>query len=169
MGTDVYLEWEGKNEEDENKQAEGCLAIDAGDVGYLRASIHMENENALLRMMFPAKYWNEHSRDEYDFRANSEMLEMLGLRYLVSAVLGKAVEVPEEQNEAWIAGRKMAERLSQMLKGVEEASGGDVSVFMGETDGLRDAVEWLNSVFEFFELGIEQQEKGLKPYPYISW
>jgi hypothetical protein len=54
MGTDVYLDWKGKSKEDKEKQCTG-FSIDAGEVGYLRASIGMTTENAFLRGLFPNK------------------------------------------------------------------------------------------------------------------
>lgn len=40
MGIDIYLEWDGKGEEDEQKQAEAALTMTAGNVGYLREAYH---------------------------------------------------------------------------------------------------------------------------------
>ena len=30
-------------------------------------------------------------------------------------------------------------------------------------------LKWINSVFDFFDLGIQKQEEGLNPKIYISW
>lgn len=169
MGTDVYLEWTGKKEADEKKQAEACLTIAGGDVGYLRASIHMQNENAVLRLLFPDKYWHERSRDEYDFKANYEMLEHIGLKYILCSVTGKDLQVPEEQKPNMASLQQTGSAISRALKAVQQASNSSLGIYRGETHGLAGVVEWLNSLFQFFALGIAKQEGGVNPYPCISW
>lgn len=169
MGTDVYLEWNGKTEAEEKRQAEACLTIAGGDVGYLRASIHMQNENTVLRLLFPPKYWHERSRDEYDFKANYEMLEHIGLKYILCSVTGKDLQMPEEQKPNMPSSRQTGEAIFRALQSIEQASNGSLGIYTDETHGLASAVEWLNSLFQFFALGIAKQEEGLNPYPYISW
>ena len=171
MGTDVYLEWNGKTEEEHEKQLEGCMTINAGDVGYLRASIGMANENGFLRMLFPSKYWQERSCDEYDFKANYDMLNSMGLKYLICAASGKQFETGEEQDKALKKQEKAALAIHGAITQLADRFGASekFKLYIGAVRDFRSAVEWLNSVFGFFELGIEKQEKGLKPYPYISW
>ena len=62
-GTDIYLYWEGKTEEDRQKQITGWN-ITCGDAGYLRASIGMASENACLRVIFPGDFWEHEDFDE---------------------------------------------------------------------------------------------------------
>lgn len=52
MGTDIYLVWKNQTKKDKEGQGTG-FSIDAGEVGYLRASIGMTTENYFLRLLFP--------------------------------------------------------------------------------------------------------------------
>ena len=165
MGTDIYLEVNGKTDEEEQGTS---LNIEAGNAGYLRASIHMVAENGVLRMLFAEKYWLNRSRDEYDFRGNYEMLKGIGLKYLASVATGKPMELPEEVNEVLRRQERSAAAILGALKQVVGDKEG-VNVACGSIEDFGDAVDWLNWLFKFFQLGIEKQEKGLKPFPYISW
>lgn len=169
MGTDVYLEWEGKTEKEQEARFTGW-DIGAGDVGYLRASIGMVNENALLRMVFAEKYWTECSKEPYDVKGSFEVLSELGFRYLVAVVSGRPMEM-SQAGKAVMAGQR--ERglsvMEEVKKACERQEGaGGVAVRLGEIREFRDAVRWLESLFCFFDLGVEKQEAGLKPYPCIS-
>jgi hypothetical protein len=170
MGTDVYLEWTGKTEEEKQAQFTGW-SIEAGHVGYLRASIGMANENGFLRMLFPSKYWKERSCDEYDFKANYEMLNSMGLEYLICAASGKQFETAEEQDKELKKQEQAALAIHGAITQLADRFGASekFKLYIGAVRDFRCAVEWLNSIFSFFELGMEKQEKGLKPYPYISW
>jgi hypothetical protein len=78
MGTDIYMQWKGKTEEDTEKQFVG-FSINESSKGYLRASIHMQRENAFLRMLFNVnKYWDRHDTTAYDFKGNYATLKGLG-------------------------------------------------------------------------------------------
>lgn len=166
MGTDIYLEWKKKTQKEKDKQRTG-FSINAGDVGYLRASIGMQKENAVLRLLFPEKYWLKHITDEYDFKSHFETLSVIGFRYLVGVITGKTLDIPENQKESMNTQQKMGDIVSAIAKGYCDALSG--SCHVSSIVDFRHAVMWLNSLFDFFELGIEKQEKGLKPYPYISW
>lgn len=89
MGTDVYLTWDKMTKKEEKDQMTG-FSISSGDKGYLRASISMTNENALLRSVFPDN-WEEEK--EYDFKNPKNMMRLeLGARlYLLSALKGEQV------------------------------------------------------------------------------
>ena len=56
MGTDIYLHWDNQSTDEADKQITG-FSIGHGNVGYLRASIGMTQENQFLRMIFPEIYW----------------------------------------------------------------------------------------------------------------
>ena len=163
MGTDIYMEWKGKTKEDSQRQLTG-FSIDAGDKGYLRASIHMERENALLRMLFNInKYWDNHDKIPYEFKGNYETLKELGFKYLVSVYAGfdfKTIEAEHLEKQMNQNKLIMTELKKMNISG---------KVMTGNIEDFRFAVMWLESLFQFFELGIELQDKGLEPYPYISW
>jgi len=171
MGTDIYLEWEGKTEAEMDAQMEGSWSIDAGGLGYLRASIGMMNENAVLRALFPEKYWSRRSTDEYDFKAGYEMLNVLGMKYLMSAMSDKPMDIGMEHVETMNRQEQSAMAIHGALTQLADRLGASekFKVYVGAVRSLGSAVEWLNSLFKFFELGMEKQDKGLKPYPHISW
>ena len=163
MGTDIYMEWKDKTEENSQKQLTG-FSIDAGDKGYLRASIHMQRENALLRMLFNVnKYWDNHEKTPYDFKGNYEILKELGFKYIVSVYLGFDFETTETEHLE--KQRNQSKLILAALKKMEIQ--GKVMTF--KLEDFRFAVMWLESLFQFFELGIKLQDKELDPYPYISW
>jgi len=72
MGTDIYLEYDGKPEDDQ--------------VGRISTPDYMEEENRLLRTIFPRKwfYASEPETDthEYDFFGRSDDDSLLVMRYL---------------------------------------------------------------------------------------
>jgi hypothetical protein len=165
IGTDIYMEWEGKTEEDRQKQYTG-FSIEAGNVGYLRASIRMYQENSVLRLIFPVKYWEgEECKEPYDFIENLSF----AVNILVDFMKGENMEeyVSDKQKENLEGQKKMGEDVMETIKktGFEE---GDIVSCNGCCEG-EDKKIWAKSIVEFFRLGIKLQEKGLKPYPYISW
>jgi hypothetical protein len=165
MGTDIYLNFKGKTKKDEDAQVTG-FSIDAGKVGYLRASIGMANENAVLRELFP-DHWEptekeaENGGKPFDFKSaeNTNRLYRLALKYLIAEITSTAVHHPKHSS-----AEKMGNNVMDALKGL-----GFESVETGSISDLRHAVMWLNSLFEFYNLGREKQEAGLKPKIYISW
>jgi len=163
MGTDIYMEWKGKSKQDSQKQLT-AFSISAGNKGYLRASIHMQKENALLRMLFNVnKYWDKHEKAAYDFKGNFEILKELGFKYLTSVYMGIDFETTEKEHLEKQANQKkliMAALKKMNIPG---------KIITNNIQDFRFAVMWLESLFEFFELGIELQDKGFEPYPYISW
>jgi len=159
MGTDVYLEWNGKTEKDKEKQCTGW-SIDAGDAGYLRASIGMTTENAFLRALFPDEYWEAKGPLRYEFTEEGyKKLHMAGLVYLINSITGK--EIKHSKMEAY---HELGNRITKMLGGL-----GFDEVQKANSCNFRYAVMWLNSVFNFYELGMAKEKEGLEPKVYISW
>lgn len=163
MGTDVYLEWHGKGKEE--FPVEAWASINAGGVGYLRASIWMGRENAVLRMLFPDDYWTMATKVPYDFKGNFSRLHAIGLRYLVCTAVGQPLEF---EDDGRVVLDQQAVVTGTILNAVgESVPGGKVET--GTVDKLRDAVTWLHSLYSFFELGLSKQGEGLEPYLFISW
>jgi hypothetical protein len=161
MGTDVYLEWKGKTKDDAEKQRTG-FSIDAGGAGYLRASIGMVRENTFLRAIFPEKYWNNKTGKpmRYGFTEDKYIILIkAGVAYLMSVLTGQEVETSAARKQA-----EVGERIFKMLKdkGIGEA-------VKSENLGFRHAIMWINSVWSFFELGMEKENSDLEPGIYISW
>lgn len=91
MGTDVYLDWKGRTREDKEKQFTG-FCIDAGNIGYLSASVGMTTENTFLRRLFPNEYWEAGKAVRYNFTEEGyKKLQMAGLAYLVSSITNSIV------------------------------------------------------------------------------
>jgi hypothetical protein len=42
-------------------------------------------------------------------------------------------------------------------------------VIEGKVEGLRWAIMWINSLFSFYELGMEKEKEKKEPKVYISW
>ena len=160
MGTDIYLNWDKKTKKDDENQVTG-FNIDSGAVGYLRASIGMTNENQLLRVVFPEEIWesNTEQGEVFDFKdeLNHKKVADLGMAYLMMAYKGREMEMVKET-------KSMIEAVGKMLQQAEVDK-----VEVSGTQNFRYAVMWLESLFNFMELGRIKQEAGLNPTVYISW
>jgi len=153
MGTDVYLEWKGMTEEDKEKRYTG-YSIEAGNVGYLRASIGMIEENRVLRAIFPEKLWKASGALLYDFKGNEQLIVKIIKNYLA----GNTVDVQGREDERVNFGKVVAEMIKKM-------AGDDAQIFASDS---ADKV-WAKSVLEFCVLGIKLQKENKKPKVNISW
>lgn len=158
MGTDIYLNWKGKTDDDEKKQITG-YSIEAGNVGYLRASIGMTDENAVLRAIFPDKVWESSNEngEVYDFKGNAVFLKSI----LKDYIAGKDIDVGDRLNKQ----KEMDKNIKKMFSGL----GGFWMTSTSDKEDLDRRKVWAKSLIEFFELGIKLQEQGKKPRVYISW
>lgn len=159
MGTDIYLKWDGQTKAEEQKQYTG-YSIDAGAVGYLRASIGMVKENAVLREVFPSEVWQKTTA--YDFKANFCVLNTIAKKYLSSAMFGIPIEVGNGQRKQL----EMMQTLGLFL--TKKANFDKIQVPTNDGD-IESEVMWINSLYQFFRLGLEKQKAGLNPKVYISW
>jgi len=99
MGTDIYLRWDKQSQADKKKQYTG-FSINSGDVGYLRASIGMTRENAILRIVFPDEYW-EGKKSSFNFTENGfKELQMIGIYYLLSLITQKELKLPTKHKSS---------------------------------------------------------------------
>ena len=183
IGTDIYLHWKGQTKEEEKKQATG-FAIDAGNVGYLRASIGMYNENALLREIFPKKYWEPTKKDlkvigkktyswdkehkeydieivPYDFKENFPKLKTLLSQYLLYNIEGVRLEHKDAKPQ-----REMGKKIVELLG---EAGFDKEQIFISEGGDIETAIMFANSLLQFFWLGMDKQEEKKVVGIYISW
>lgn len=154
------MKWNKQTEEEHKAQITG-FSITSGNKGYLRASIGMVKENHLLRLIFPNEFWNcqDDKGIPYDFIANFNKMLNLGFQYLLSVVLNIDIEISEEQKEQTVMGDMMIKMLN--------SSGW--KILSHTKSDFPFAVSWLNSLIEFFELGIEKQKEKLNPKVCISW
>lgn len=155
MGIDVYLRWDGMPEEEKAKQCTGG-GINAGDVGYLRAR-GGDREETVLRTVFPGSWeGNMH----YDFSEKKfHELKKIGYYYLTTAVL-------EQRFDPAVNSESALEKSNSLINGVMHSTLYDMLY-----PGLEfpAAVTWLNSLFNFFKLGMKKQEEGKNPRAEISW
>ena len=162
MGTDVYMEWDSMTPKEKKARLTG-FSINAGEVGYLRASIGMVNENTVLRILMPdhRKYTEEDADNGgrvYNFKKNHALLERLARQHLVAALMGKKVEHPDHA-EVHETGNTLMKMFKVM--GFEVQGNGSAD--------LSGSVMWLNSVYQLFYLGVRKHEEGLNPRVFISW
>lgn len=160
MGTDLYLGWRGKTKEDKEAQYTG-FDITKGNVGYLRASIGMMEENAVLRVIFPEKYWYNHGKPvPYDFLNNTDLM----CETLQAYTDGKKSPKTSKSFKSQMAhGELVMNALSKLCK-----SEGD-TIQKDNNQELHWRKKWALSVCEFFKLGLIKQKEGKKPTIYISW
>ncbi len=149
MATDVFLSWDGMNDQERRLQSREW-DYGSGALGHLRAAVWMERENELLSHLFEERYWSSH--------------DTLGLPYdfeVGMKILGQAEE----------------EYLRSVREGVKPRFGGRTPPVLSQAQAayapedldLAGAQLWLNSAFDFFKLGVEEQMAGKNPRVYISW
>lgn len=157
MGTDIYLKHPAI---DEDEQATG-FSIEAGDKGYLRASISMNSENSTLRKIFDTSTKNKDMWDEFEdgghpfnFRGKYQQCQKAIASYLMARLMGDELTEGTEQHQ------KMKEQVFGALGDMVEDSEKDAIMKAGGSkQSLPDSVKWANSVIEFYELGLRLQKK----------
>lgn len=137
MGTDVYLKEEKYEEE----------------LGYVRASIWMREENAVLRQIFDERYWGGGGYIEYDFDQNVELFKRVAKQY--------------SEGEIRVGNSTEMEKVMQAIDGALQRKG--FESVKGEINSDEERTEWLKNLVKFFKTGWELQKKGKKPKIYISW
>lgn len=173
MGTDVYLLWDGMTKKDKEKQR--WANLNCGHCGYLRASVGMYLENQVLSLIFPKKYWEsrfEPVRYEFNMIGYREVLK-IGAAYLTAKIFGSnsiepickefGVIVPSDfeiVDNNFRIGMSIVNTLKRL--GFEVDTSSSLSPF-------RETIMWLNSLFSFYELGMEKEEEKKNPKVYISW
>jgi len=163
MGTDIFLSWDGITDLEKAVQTAAAreFALNAGHTGYLRAAIGMKRENALLRSIFPARFWYDTSGRAmpYDFKTGLLALNRLAKVYI------RSIETDTEPNlEGYALVTAMDKITKELLakRGYREvASTNDLT--------LDEAMDWLKELAEFFGLGAQKQLEGKNPRIFISW
>jgi len=148
MGTDIYLEYEGKPEKYTFKEG-----------SYIRASIFSIKENTVLRMIFPKKYWEAGGPLRYRFsKKKLEELKVILNMYLKSYLENKKLEC-KEAKEYEEFGERVALLLCSCCERVE----------ISRPENIEFARRWARSVISFFEKGLELEKEGRRPKVLISW
>lgn len=158
MGSDIYLRWDNQAEEEKTKQLANHYYINAGHLGYLRASLGMISETSFLRVLFSTEYWEPTQGKGLRFEFTEEKLKGLqkaGILYLISAYTGKEIECSETEKQ-----KKTGNTIFNALK---KAGIPENQIGVSRNCGFRTAIIWLESVFAFFELGLDLEKKGLNP------
>lgn len=148
MGTDVYLNYDGKKDDDDQ-------------IGYIRASIGMVNENFILRQIFPPECWE---LGENNFKYTHDLIPKLmriGEQYLDAVHNGYNLGSKGE------AGVDHGDNVAVLLKSIMPKSTN--FQMMGGIDNLNDARQWLEHVLNHIAIGIAKAQSGLNPRVYISW
>jgi len=163
MGTDIFLIWDDITEVEKAVQsaASSECRLNAGHTGYLRAAIGMKRENALLRSIFPARYWYNTGNQAlpYDFKTGLLALNGFAKIYLQSVELGTE---PNLEGYALVAATDRMTKEMLEKKGCREvASTNDLT--------LNEAMEWLQELAEFFGLGAKKQIEDKNPRILIAW
>ena len=149
----MYLEWNGMSKDQTDGQITG-YAIDAGGLGYLRASIWMTRENAFLKYLFSKSWEKGKARCKFE---NYGELDSLGVKYLMTAYQG--VELDSESKQS---GVKLMEQLNALVgKGCDR-------VVANQKNDFRGSVTWLDSLYSFYELGMRLENEKKKPVVLIS-
>jgi len=162
VGTDIYLSWDKQTKKEKKEQITGW-SIDAGDKGYLRASIGMVKENKVLRLLFPNKIWESKKDGElYDFKENWTKCIKLCQMYIVSEIFNIPIPIIDKGMKSQI---KMGEDIVKALNGL----GFDNTQIVTTQRSFQSAVWWVNSLLNFFTLGYEKQEEKKNPKVKISW
>jgi len=162
MGTDIYMYY--KNMTKKEKEAQIGSEIYKGNVGYLRASIGMREENALLRNIFPDKYWHAHKIMEYDFIGNHSK----NMNYIVSYILKPliTIEVDEQTNEFEAEFRENILVALNKLFGTLQMNNASIKIPKLET--IDSIIRYAGSVIDFLWLGYDKQYEKLEPKIWIS-
>lgn len=162
MGSDVYLNFDAMSEEEKKKQCTG-FSIDAGNVGYLRASIGMYEENQVLRLVFPEKYWNNRTDNglKYDFIGNIRRLPDILHAYLD----GEKIKI---DSESFKQQQEFGNAVTSMVRSLFAKEGDEIDA-ESLTKQKSEKEMWANSVVQFFLLGCKLQNEGKNPKVEISW
>ncbi len=146
MGTDIYLYKENAD-------------VDKDDpVEYLRVSVWQERENALLRMVFDEKHWNNKDLDERNYlipkryKFTTDGLQILAtlVKHLESSVI-LGTEFQRHANPIV----KMFEQQCNVIKqpGIDTMVG----------------TEFIEEIMTFYRKGLELDQKGKEPQVVIHW
>jgi hypothetical protein len=151
--------------EEEKKAQYTGYSIDAGNVGYLRASIGMMLENRILRFIFPEKYW-EGEELPYDFLSleNQSRFLLVVKKYLEAIKSGRGKEIADSLPK--LETEKQGDMIEDFFTKFLQAD--RISKAEGCLEN-KGALMWVKSLFEFYLLGIKKQKLGLNPKIYISW
>lgn len=163
MGTDVYLYWKGMTEEEKKAQYTG-FEIYSGNVGYLRASIGMHDENEILRQIFPPKYWGTEDPQIYDFNKNYKN----NIQYIMAYIMKPLIT--RELSDKPVLDQNLSENT---LKGLYELYNklkqSDMVIQIGTLDGIDAKIKYASSVIDFLWLGKDKQDEKKEPTVYISY
>ena len=161
MGTDIYLSWDKIKKKEKNDQCTG-FSINSGNTGYLRASIGMHQENAILRKIFPIEYWEGEGemRLVFNERAMSKV-SFYGRLYLAHAIMGVPIVKDVENTPENKMFQAIMKTIGKSFDSFETSEIKESDIFFKTT--------FMKSVFDFFELGYRKEQKELNPKVYISW
>jgi hypothetical protein len=162
MGTEIYI-IDDQISKEEYPDLE--YAIDKGSVGYLRASIHMEEENKVLFIVFEEYFTKKKGDDDlYDFEANFKRIPDIIEGY----INGEDIKVPQEYLDI---NREMIKLNREMIKWLKTRFKPEEFEVMAHEHRLNDKDKkmWAKSLIAFFLIGIAKQKIGLRPRISVEW
>ena len=163
MGSNIFLEWDNQTEEEKQRQIDSIFDISSGHLGYLRASLGMMSESSFLRALFSKEYWVAGSKGlRFEFTEEKyNKLMKAGILYLMSAYTGKELKCSESEREK--------ETHDTIFNAIKKAGYSEDQIGHSGSLNFRPAIIWLESIFAFFELGMELEKKGLNPRVVVEW
>lgn len=149
MGTDIYLSYDGQDQNIEGYWEEG----------YIRASIGAINENWVLRKVFPEEIWDDKMPE--NFKYNMDLLEKaqrLKPQYIDSVEKDYLLGSKDE------AGVKHGDGIANLFQnlgfGVMQDSG---------HKSVNSAYAWFRTLENHICIGIAMELLGKNPQVEISW
>lgn len=149
MATEVFLIWDGMRDHDKTAQLD-CGTLSGGHLGYLKATLFMDEENFVLKAIFGPKYW-DCQPTPYDFTTHQEEAVKLAEQYIKDGIVIN------------ISNRKVVLDTIQQI-----AEDNEALVTQNRVNPEMKKV-WAQSFRDFMRLGAEKQEQGREPKVYISW
>jgi len=189
MGTDIYLhpEHDRRQEVFKKKFEQACAMRDKAqteelkhkhqefvhlyynalyETSYIRASIGMVEENALLCDIFPNKFWEEASDKglSYDFKLRFPE----NMKKLFMYVLGYYADGRAQDDKVLAQMSQLKKSITSMIGVVERTEGAQV-VMSGSSENFTGRILFASSIINFLSKGVQLQEEGKNPTVYISW
>jgi hypothetical protein len=160
MGIDILMSYKGMSKEDKYLQDKHRRAhsIEGGSVGFLRASIGMEDEKNVLQTIFTIGFWGGKTPKRMEFKTACRTYKDVLTGYIEGEKIKPAFTIPGE--------KKMLLMYEKMAQDAHE-DGRDAGIPKLNTKAER--YMWASNVVSFFEKGLELEKAGKEPKILIRW
>jgi hypothetical protein len=133
-------------------------SIEGGGAGFIRASIGMQDEKAVLQTLFTKGFWQGSAPKRFDFNDACRKIKDILSGYMEGEKIKPAFEIPGE--------KKMLLLYEKMALEAHD-DGKDAGVPRLNTKA--DRFLWASNVMSFFEKGRILEKEGKKPKILIEW